>query len=370
VNNERTEFRDLYYSLDKASQKKIMDKVRTRQFKQGESITTEATPGGSVYYISKGRVEILKSRDGSTDNQVTIAVLETGQVFGQVSTFLGGNHYAGSVALEDSELMEIPQDSFIEICQKEPKIALQIIRDLSNKLVETNNRALGILNTAITENRLQAIGLAASKIIHDIKTPLTVIVLTAQLIEGMFPDSGEYSSGIVKQAKLVDELVRETLDYAKGTASPPNYQTVDLSSFLNDLRDTYGASLRGRDISFSVENKCLGQVVFDESKIRRVVINLVKNSSEALQEKGEIKITASMASSWLQISVEDSGPGVPESIVENLFMPFVSQGKPNGTGLGLAICQKLVDEHNGRLEYKPRKPHGSRFDIRLPQNLK
>jgi len=119
-----------------------------------------------------------------------------------------------------------------------------------------------------------------------------------------------------------------------------------------------------------VENKCLGRVVFDESKIRRVIINLVKNSSEALQEKGEIKITANMASSWLQISVEDSGPGVPESIVENLFMPFVSQGKPNGTGLGLAICQKLVDEHNGRLEYKPRKPQGSRFDIRLPQNLK
>ena len=75
MNNERTEFRDLFYSLDKALQKKIMDKVRTRQFKHGESVTTEATPGDSLFYISKGRVEILKSSDGSTDNQVTIAIL-------------------------------------------------------------------------------------------------------------------------------------------------------------------------------------------------------------------------------------------------------------------------------------------------------
>ena len=77
-----------------------------------------------------------------------------------------------------------------------------------------------------------------------------------------------------------------------------------------------------------------------------------------------------MASGWLQISVIDNGPGVPEHIRGTLFEPFVSEGKSHGTGLGLPICKKLVTEHHGRLEYIPLEPHGCRFDIRIPQTIK
>ena len=75
-------------------------------------------------------------------------------------------------------------------------------------------------------------------------------------------------------------------------------------------------------------------------------------------------------SGWLQISIIDSGPGVPQKIRDDLFQPFVSDGKTHGTGLGLAICKKLVQEHRGRLEYIPVEPHGSRFDIMIPQSAK
>ena len=109
---------------------------------------------------------------------------------------------------------------------------------------------------------------------------------------------------------------------------------------------------------------------FDESKIRRVLMNLLKNSSEAIEEKGEIRIVASLTANWLQISLIDNGPGVAEDIRPELFKPFVTQGKTHGTGLGLAICKKLVQEHGGRLEFIPIQPQGARFDIRLPQSMK
>ncbi len=142
-----------------------------------------------------------------------------------------------------------------------------------------------------------------------------------------------------------------------------------MNNFLQDLKETYGASLRGRNIALKLDNRCTDPVYFDEERIRRVITNLLRNSSEAMEDAGEIKIVASLASNWLQISVIDNGPGINASVTPQLFKPFFTYNKPNGTGLGLPICQKLVQEHNGRMEYTPVEPHGARFDIRLPQNL-
>jgi len=89
-----------------------------------------------------------------------------------------------------------------------------------------------------------------------------------------------------------------------------------------------------------------------------------------MNENTEIKLAASMAAGWLQISVIDNGPGVPLGIRDNIFEPFVTNGKTHGTGLGLPICRKLVHEHRGRLEYIPLEPTGSRFDVRIPQTMK
>ena len=77
-----------------------------------------------------------------------------------------------------------------------------------------------------------------------------------------------------------------------------------------------------------------------------------------------------MSAGWLQISLIDDGPGIPEEIRNDLFKPFVTSGKAHGTGLGLAICKKILQEHKGRLEYIPVQPHGARFDIRIPQSMK
>jgi signal transduction histidine kinase len=194
--------------------------------------------------------------------------------------------------------------------------------------------------------------------------------LTAQLIESIFPDSNEFTQSIVRQTKLIDQLVREILDFARGVQTSPLIQKVNLDEFFNDLKEVNSAALKGRNISFLVENKVTEPVHFDEGKIRRVLMNLIRNSSEAMTTDGEIRIIASMASGWLQISVIDNGPGISAKIRDDLFQPFVTEGKEHGTGLGLAIGKKLVQEHRGRLEYIPVEPHGCRFDIRIPQNLK
>lgn len=340
------------------------------QFAKGEAIITEDSWGDNLFFICKGRVEINKGLNNPETPFAQLSILEPGEFFGEMGLIDDEPRSASVIALEEVELLVIPKDAFTQITFSHPVVMFNLMRTLSGRLRDTNERFVELMDQMISKNRLMAIGMAASKIIHDIKTPLTVIVLTAQLMENIFPGSSEFTDSIVKQTKMIDQLVREVLDFAKGTETPPFIQNVDMDAFFQDIQEIYISALKGRNIKFTVENKVNGFVHFDEGKIRRVLINLIKNASEAITGEGEIKITSSISSGWLQISVVDNGPGISKKIREDLFQPFVSEGKAHGTGLGLAICKKLVLEHRGRLEFIPLEPHGSRFDIRIPQNAK
>lgn len=337
---------------------------------RGDAIISEHSWGDNLFFICKGKVEISKGLNNPETPFAQLSVLEPGEFFGEMGIINDEPRSASVIAIEDSELLVIPREAFTNITFSHPVVMFNLMRTISGRLRETNERFVDLMNQMLSKNRLMAIGLAASKIIHDIKTPLTVIVLTAQLIENIYPGSSEFTDSIVKQTKLIDQLVREVLDFAKGTETAPLIQMIDLDVFFREIQDVYISALKGRNINFVVENKIRDFVYFDEGKIRRVLINLIKNASEAIPVDGEVKIITGMSSGWLQISVIDNGPGISPMIREELFQPFVTEGKPHGTGLGLAICKKLVQEHRGRLEFIPVEPHGSRFDIRIPQNMK
>ena len=360
----------LFYGLSPETIEAVLDGLQDVQIPKGEPIITENNPGGSLFYIVSGKVEINKGLNDMETPFAQLSVLEPGDCFGEMSIINDAPRSATVVALEDTKLLVIPKEIFLNITFSHPIVMYNLIRMISGRLRSTNDKFIELMNQMISKNRLEAIGMAASKIIHDIKTPLTVIVLTAQLMESCNPANAKLTETIISQTKQIDQLVREILDFAKGTEGTPLVQKIDLDAFFQDIKNTYGTSLQGRQINFVVENNVHDFVHFDETKLRRVILNLLKNSSEAIGETGEIRIHTNYSSNWLQISVIDDGPGVSEKIKDELFQPFVSEGKEHGTGLGLAICKKLIQEHRGRMEYIPVKPHGARFDIRIPQTAK
>ena len=358
----------LFDGLDQDVVENFTQELNRLKLKKGESLALDYDGEQALYLIEKGRLEVAL-KNATRGEAEPALIVGAGEFCGELALLSETSGTATATALEPSELLEIPHDKFSQLSFSQPAVMLNVIRALSARLRETNLKFSDLMGDMIQRNRLTAIGMTASKIIHDIKTPLTVISLTAQLLESLYPDASEFTQSIVQQTKLVDELVREVLDYVKGTPNTIIHRKVDMNNFLMELKETYGASLRGRNISLKIDNNCFDPVYFDEERIRRVITNLLRNSSEAMDDTGEISIISSLASNWLQISVIDNGPGIPESVATQLFKPFFTYNKPNGTGLGLPICQKLVQEHNGRMEYSPVKPHGSRFDIRLPQNI-
>lgn len=370
MEREETTPKSIFHGLTEEEVSSFARDLPRLRYKAGQSIISENDSADDFYYICKGRVEIMKNLNHPETPTAQLSILEPGEFFGEMGVINDQPRSATVRALDDVELLMIPRDVFVEITFTHPMVMFNLMRTLSGRLRETNERFVELMDEMISKNRLMAIGMAASKIIHDIKTPLTVIVLTAQLIENLFPSSGEFSQSIVKQTRLIDQMVREILDFAKGVESEPLIQKVNLDDFFDEMRTLHESLFESRNIKYIVENKIKEHVYFDEGKIRRVLMNLIKNSSEAINSNGEIRIQTSMASGWLQISVIDNGPGISPKIRGDLFQPFITEGKAHGTGLGLPICKKLVSEHRGRLEYIPLEPTGTRFDIRLPQTMK
>lgn len=370
MENEDRKPENIFHGLSEEEVSSFAKDLSRIRYKAGQSIISENDTAEDLFFICKGRVEIMKRLNHPETPSAQLSILEPGEFFGEMGVITDQPRSATARAMDDVELLIIPREVFVEISFTHPMVMLNLMRTLSGRLRDTNERFVSLMDEMISKNRLMAIGMAASKIIHDIKTPLTVIVLTAQLIENLFPSSGEFTQSIVKQTRLIDQMVREILDFARGVESEPLIQKVHLDDFFDDIRSLHESTFKGRKIDFVVENKVKDYVHFDESKIRRVLMNLIKNSSEAINTDGEIRIVSSMASGWLQISVIDDGPGIPLKIRGDLFQPFVTEGKTHGTGLGLPICKKLVSEHKGRLEYIPGEEGGTRFDIRLPQTTK
>jgi signal transduction histidine kinase len=346
----------------------VIEGAETITIPTGASVISEHALGDSLFVIVKGSVEINKELAEKDDNMVAqLKVMQPGEFFGEMALIDNEPRSANVVSRDNVELLVIPKERFLNIAYTNPKVLFNLIRTLSWRLRDTNQKFAEVMEKLIAQNRLMAIGMAASKIMHDIKTPLNVISLTAELVENLCPDTKEFAESIVRQSKSIEQMVLEILDFARGKQTPISPQKVKLDSFLNEIRDTFEPTLAGRDIRFELNNQVQQDVFFDESKIRRVIINLLKNSSEAMTVDGYIRIAARMDSGFLIISVSDDGRGVPEHIKNNLFSPFQTEGKRSGTGLGLAITQKLVHEHKGTIEHESNHPRGTVFTVRLPQ---
>jgi signal transduction histidine kinase/putative methionine-R-sulfoxide reductase with GAF domain len=216
--------------------------------------------------------------------------------------------------------------------------------------------------------RLTTIGRLLSGVMHDMRTPLTVISGYVQLMATASDPTqrGEHAHLILKQFDLISAMQREVLEFARGERSIL-LRKVYLTKFFEDLEKQLLHEIEGTGVELVVELEDRGTARFDESKMTRVLHNLARNAVEAMGSRGgKLTIRVERDSGDLVVSVSDTGRGIPKEIEDKLFQSFVTLGKRGGTGLGLAIVKKIVDEHGGSISVDS-SPRGATFAIRLPQ---
>jgi len=221
------------------------------------------------------------------------------------------------------------------------------------------------------EQRLTTIGRLLSSVIHDLKTPLTVIRGYVQLMEssGSTAEREKFAELILRQFEHIGAMQREVLEFARGEKRVL-LRKVYVQQFFDDVRDQLESDLAKRGIELVVDVQEKGTARFDEGKILRVVHNLARNAAEAMAPGGGgkfvIKVTRDKTDRALLLSFSDTGPGIPKEIEHRPFQSFVTSGKRGGTGLGLAIVKKIADEHGGTITVQS-TGRGATFKLRLPQ---
>ncbi len=214
-------------------------------------------------------------------------------------------------------------------------------------------------------DRLASIGRMLAGLLHDLKTPMTIISGYGQLMAAS-DDAAQrekYVELIQRQFDLMAGMTREVLAFARGDTDLV-VRKVYVNRFVEELTTQLGAATGGRGIDFEVEARYDGIAYFDEQKLLRIFHNLARNAVEAMPDGGHLRVRVDRDGDWLVWTVSDAGPGVPLELRGRLFELFAT-GKKGGTGLGLAIVKKIVDDHHGTVACDT-GDHGTTFTIRLP----
>ena len=206
-----------------------------------------------------------------------------------------------------------------------------------------------LLERSLQSARLSTVGKMASSIIHDFKTPLSVIQGFVELMsdpETPVERRRQYSDLIQKEVKGFLNSAQGLLDYARGETRL-NLEEVRINEWLESIADILRNNLAGANIQLQTEFEYRGTVWIDQEKMRRVVMNMVSNAMDAMPDGGSLTIsTARDGENWL-LKLHDTGTGIPVEQRSKIFDLFASFGKKNGTGLGLAMVMDIVQGHGG-----------------------
>jgi two-component system nitrogen regulation sensor histidine kinase NtrY len=254
--------------------------------------------------------------------------------------------------------------------------SLTLLINLTN-LKDEEGRSLGVvavfddLTQMIKAQRVAAWREVARRIAHEIKNPLTPIQLSAERLRKRYldrlPEDGavfdECTKTIVKQVEELKGMVNEFSSFARMPASQPspNHLNEIIREALVLFQEAH------KEVHFMFVPEHLPVLNIDRDQMKRVMINLIKNSLTAIDGEGEIKILTSYDPKlqMVRLEVSDDGCGIPEEDKGRLFEPYFSTRK-TGTGLGLTIVNAIIADHNGYIRVRDNKPKGTTFLIELP----
>ena len=225
--------------------------------------------------------------------------------------------------------------------------------------------------------KMSLVGTLASEMGHEINNPLGGLTVAVQmLIKDL--ESGQISRADVLEelrdietyAKRCRNITRQLLDFSRPIAR--ERVSLDLNGVIEDALVLVQRQAEQEDIRFEKEYSLdLPNVVGDPGGLQQIVINLVKNSQDAMPGGGLITISTWAADdeegSWVWVGVGDAGPGIPGEIRDNIFHPFLTtKQRGRGTGLGLAVSKRIVEEFGGRIGFENKPGGGVEFRFKLP----
>jgi two-component system sensor kinase FixL len=261
-----------------------------------------------------------------------------------------------------------------EARQNGKSVFVGIIRDITERY-ETQRRMIEMQRELIHVSRLSAMGEMASTLAHELNQPLTAVMnyvqATRRMVEAQdqLPPERiiETMGKAVEQAARAGQIIRRLREFIR--KGETDRTTTDLNQIIREASalGLVGAREAGVTVHFDLA-MALPAIMIDPIQIQQVILNLVRNSVDALAQvdRKEIAIRSLKAEDgFVKMVVSDTGPGLAKEIGDKLFEPFVTT-KASGMGIGLSISRSIIDAHGGRLWAEPNEGGGVSFQFTLP----
>lgn len=332
------------------------------RFDTEDVIFDEGDRGDGLYLVLEGTVRI--SKIGRAGMQETLSYIQPGNFFGEMALIDGQPRSAKASAAEPAVLGCISAQSFARMLESAPS---HVLMNFLRSLVE---RLRGIDSHFITEvmrtERLSMVGTMANSIIHDLKTPIQALVSCTSLISARAndPDIKQFIGMMEKANNMMMDMVQELLDFARGQSSL--HMCRQPAHALIDELDAQLFRLLPPTVHMFREIECCDDIYIDKGRLARVLLNLVKNSIEAMPQGGVLFLAMKHEAGKVTLRVSDTGCGIPPELQARIFEPFVTHGKSKGTGLGMAIAKSVVEAHGGIIALRSSNSNGTTVEILLP----
>ncbi|HYA03400.1 MAG TPA: ATP-binding protein, partial [Syntrophobacteria bacterium] len=216
-------------------------------------------------------------------------------------------------------------------------------------------------------DRLAALGTLSAGLAHEIRNPLSAIKTFVQLLPKKLSSAAfveKFHVTVLRELNRINDLIESLLELAR----PPKmkYRAIQPTELLRQVADLYRAELEQANIGLTIEEKGpLPDIRADGEHLARAFSNLVTNAKQAMPAGGALSITAETRDQAVCVHFADTGIGMDQRTLENIFNPFFTT-KDKGTGLGLAITHKIVQEHGGAIQVTSTPGRGSTFTVTLP----
>jgi signal transduction histidine kinase len=220
----------------------------------------------------------------------------------------------------------------------------------------------------IRSEKLAALGQLAAGIAHEIRNPLTSINILIHSLMDNLPSGNSHKEDlkvIEEEINRINEIVDQFLRFAK--PGPPLLDSMDVVSVFEETLQLLRPQMERQRIVVQKEFQALPIILMDREQMKQAILNLLLNAIQAMPGGGDLTLRGqnSKDGQYINISIQDSGVGIPDEDISKLFDPFFSK-KEGGMGLGLSITHRIIDQHRGKIEVESAPGKGTVFTIWLP----
>jgi len=356
----------LFGQLPPAELKQLKSVTRELSFPAGGEIFKEGDPGDGVFVVKTGQVQI--SAVIGTGERRGFSRLGPGDVFGEMAVLDQQARSACATAETPATLWFVPREEMIILLIRSAGLSMTLLQAVSRRLREFNHQ---YVREVIQAERMALVGRFASSIVHDLKNPLTIIGLAAEMAcEPDAPPDARRGAmeRINKQVERITGMVNDILEYTRGPAGVADLNPEDYGAYARSILEELQREVSMRGVQLrSPEPPPTVKLALNPPRLNRVFYNLILNAVEEMPQGGAINVHFEVDEQEVVTHIADTGEGIAPEIIDRLFEPFATFGKSRGTGLGLSICQRILEEHGGRIWAVNRPEGGAIFSFALPR---